>query len=83
MDCKAHPLIAFRACGGVEGKLMKVFAIVWLLVGAGLVAASLFFLLTQGLGATSTTIIATTGCIGIPFLGFGAWGLYTETKPPT
>ncbi len=60
---------------------MKLFAIVWIVVGAGLVAAALITLLTQGLGPASTTIIATTGCIGVPFLAFGVWGLYAELKP--
>ncbi len=60
---------------------MKLFAIVWIVVGAGLVAAALITLLTQGFGPVSTTIIATTGCIGVPFLAFGVWGLYAELKP--
>ncbi len=60
---------------------MKLFAIVWIVVGAGLVAAALITLLTQGFGPASTTIIATTGCIGVPFLAFGVWGLYAELKP--
>ncbi len=60
---------------------MKLFAIVWIVVGVGLVAAALITLLTQGFGPASTTIIATTGCIGVPFLAFGVWGLYAELKP--
>ncbi len=60
---------------------MKLFAIIWIVVGAGMTAAALFFLLTQGFGPTSTTLIATFGCIGVPFLAFGIWGLYQELKP--
>ncbi len=61
---------------------MKMFAIVYLVVGAVLTAVALFFLLTQGFGgAGSITVIATTGCLGLPFLAFGIWGLYAELKP--
>ena len=60
---------------------MKIYAIIWIVVGAGLVATALFFLLTQGFGVGSTTVIATMGCIGVPFLAFGIWGLYAELKP--
>ena len=60
---------------------MKLFAIIWIIVGALLVSVAAFFLLTQGFGAGTTTIIATTACIGVPFLIFGIWGLYTELKP--
>ncbi len=60
---------------------MKLFAIVWIVVGAIMVAVAAFFLITQGLGPATTTIIATTGCIGLPFLAFGIWGLYAELKP--
>ncbi len=60
---------------------MKLFAIMWIVVGAIMVSVAAFFLITQGFGATSTTIIATTGCIGLPFLAFGIWGLYAELKP--
>jgi hypothetical protein len=60
---------------------MKVFAIVWIVVGAVLVAAAAFFFLTHVAGPASTTLIATFGCIGVPFLGFGIWGLYAELKP--
>ncbi len=60
---------------------MKWFAILWILVGAGLVSAAAVVLLTQGFGQTTTTLIATFGCIGVPFLAFGVWGLYAELKP--
>lgn len=60
---------------------MKTFAIVWIVVGAAMTAAALYFLIAQGFGPTSTTLIATFGCIGVPFLGFGIWGLYAELKP--
>jgi hypothetical protein len=60
---------------------MKLFAIVWIVVGAGMTAAALYFLLAQGFGPTSTTLIATFGCLGVPFLAFGIWGLYQELKP--
>jgi hypothetical protein len=60
---------------------MKLFAIVWIVVGAGMTAAALYFLLAQGSGPASTTLIATFGCIGVPFLAFGIWGPYQELKP--
>lgn len=60
---------------------MKVFAIVWIVVGAALVVAAAFFLLRHAAGPASTTFIATFGCIGLPFLGFAIWGLYAELKP--
>ncbi len=60
---------------------MKLFAIMWIVVGAVMVSVAAFFLITQGFGAGTTTIIATTGCIGLPFLAFGIWGLYAELKP--
>ena len=60
---------------------MKAYAIMWIVLGAVMLAVAAFFLLTQGFGPTSTTIITTMSCIGIPFLGFGIWGLYAELKP--
>ncbi len=60
---------------------MKLFAIIWIVAGAIMVAVSAFFLITQGFGPGTTTVIATLGCIGLPFLGFGIWGLYAELKP--
>lgn len=60
---------------------MKLFAIMWIIVGAVMVSVAAFFLITQGFDAGTTTIIATTGCIGLPFLAFGIWGLYAELKP--
>ncbi len=60
---------------------MKLFAISWIIVGAGMTAAALYILLAQGFGPASTTLIATFGCLGLPFLGFGIWGLYSELKP--
>ena len=60
---------------------MKLFAIVWIVAGAIMVSVAAFFLITQGFGPSTTTVIATTGCIGLPFLGFGIWGLYAELKP--
>jgi len=60
---------------------MKWFAIIWILPGAGMVSVAAVVLLTQGFGPASTTIIATLGCIGVPFLVFGIWGLFAELKP--
>ena len=60
---------------------MKIFAIVWIIVGGALVAAAAFFWLAHAGGEASNTLITTFGCIGIPFLGFGIWGLYAELKP--
>jgi hypothetical protein len=60
---------------------MKVFAIVWILVGAGLVAAAVVLFLTNVAGPATGTMVATFGCIGVPFLAFGIWGLYQELKP--
>lgn len=60
---------------------MKWYAIMWIVLGAVMLSVALFFLITQGFNATSTTIIATTGCIGLPFLAFGVWGLWAELKP--
>ncbi len=60
---------------------MKLLAIVWILVGAGMVAAALVLFLTGAAGSASTSMIGTFGCIGVPFLAFGIWGLYQELKP--
>lgn len=60
---------------------MKVFAIVWILVRAGMVAAALVLFLTHMGGPATVTMVATFGCIGVPFLAFGVWGLYQELKP--
>lgn len=60
---------------------MKLFALIWIVVGSLMVAAAIFLLLTRAAGAASGTLIATFGCIGAPFLAFGAWGLYQEMKP--
>ena len=60
---------------------MKLFAIVWLVLGAAFVAACAFLLLTHAAGPASGTMITTFGCIGVPFLAFGIWGLYQELKP--
>ena len=60
---------------------MKWFAIIWILVGAVMVAVAAVTFLTQGLGPATMTVVTTTGCIGVPFLAFGVWGLYAELKP--
>ncbi len=60
---------------------MKWYAIIWILVGAGMVAGAIVTFLLQGLGPGTTTVIATLGCVGVPFLAFGVWGLYAELKP--
>jgi hypothetical protein len=60
---------------------VKPFAITWIVVGAGFVAAALFLELTHAAGPASGTMITTFGCLGVPFLGFGIWGLYQELKP--
>ncbi len=60
---------------------MKLFAIVWILVGAGMLAASVVVFLTRAAGPASTSLVTTFACIGLPFLAFGVWGLYQELKP--
>ena len=60
---------------------MKLFAIVWIIVGAGMAAAAVVLFLTNAAGPATLTTVATFGCIGIPFLAFGIWGLYQELKP--
>ncbi len=60
---------------------MKVFAIVWIVAGAALVSIAAVLLLTRGFGPGTTTLIATSACVGAPFLAFGVWGLYAELKP--
>lgn len=60
---------------------MKLFAIVWIVVGAGLVAGAAVLFLTNAAAAATTTLVGTFGCIGVPFLAFGIWGLYQELKP--
>ena len=60
---------------------MKLFAIVWIVLGAFFVAAAAFLALTRAAGSASTGLLATFGCIGVPFLAFGSWGLYQELKP--
>jgi hypothetical protein len=60
---------------------MELFAMVWIVMGAVMVVVAALFLLTQGTGPRSTIIIATTACIGLPFLAFGIWGRYAELKP--
>ena len=60
---------------------MKLFAIIWIVVGGLLVAAAAFLGLTHAAGPASGTVITTFGSIGVPFLGFGIWGLYQELKP--
>ncbi len=60
---------------------MKLFAIVWIVVGAGLSAAAAVMFLTNAAGPGTLTMATTLGCIGIPFLAFGIWGLYQELKP--
>lgn len=60
---------------------MKLFAIVWILVGAGMVAASIVLFLSGAAGPATGTLVPTFACIGVPFLAFGVWGLYQELKP--
>ncbi len=60
---------------------MKLFAIVWILLGAGMVAAAIVLFLTNAAGVANGTLVTTFGCLGVPFLGFGVWGLYQELKP--
>ncbi len=45
-----------------------------------MVSVAIFLLITQGLGSELSTIIGTMACVGIPFVGFGIWGLYVELK---
>ncbi len=60
---------------------MKLFALVWILVGAGMVAAAVVLFFTRAAGIATPTLVGTFGCVGMPFLGFGVWGLYQELKP--
>jgi hypothetical protein len=60
---------------------VKLFAVVWIVVGAGMSAAAVLLFLTNFAGPASGTMMATFGCLGVPFLGFGVWGLYQELKP--
>ena len=60
---------------------MKVFAISFLVLGAGFLAAAITILLTKGFGEMTSTLIITFSCIGVPFFLFGAWGTYLELKP--
>lgn len=60
---------------------MKLFAILWIVLGGAFVAAAAFLELTHAAGPASGTMITTFGCIGVPFLAFGIWGLYQELKP--
>ena len=60
---------------------MKWYAILWIVLGAGMILAAIVLFLTQGLGSGTTTTVATLSCIGVPFLAFGVWGLYAELKP--
>ena len=60
---------------------MKLFAISFLVLGAGFLAAAIIIFLTKGLGEVTTSLITTFGCIGVPFFLFGAWGTYLELKP--
>jgi len=64
-----------------EDKFMKVFAISFLVLGAGFLAAAIIILLTKGFGEVTSTLIITFSCIGVPFFLFGAWGTYLELKP--
>jgi len=60
---------------------MKVFAISFLVLGAGFLAAAIVIFLTKGFGDVTSTLIVTFSCIGVPFFLFGAWGTYLELKP--
>jgi hypothetical protein len=60
---------------------MKVFAISFLILGAGFLAAAIIIYLTKGFGDVTSTLIVTFSCIGVPFFLFGAWGTYLELKP--
>ncbi len=60
---------------------MKWYAIIWVFVGAAMVAAAIVTFFAQGFGPGTTAVIATLGCVGAPFLAFGVWGLYVELKP--
>ena len=60
---------------------MKAFAIPFLVLGAGFIAAAIIIFLTQGFDDVTSTLITTFGCIGVSFFLFGAWGTYLELKP--
>jgi len=64
-----------------KDNFMKVFAISFLVLGAGFLAAAIIIFLTKGFGEVTTTLIVTFSCIGVPFFLFGAWGTYLELKP--
>jgi hypothetical protein len=51
---------------------MKVFAISFLVLAAGLLAVAIIIFLTKGFGNGTTMLITTLGCIGVPFFLFGA-----------
>ncbi len=63
-----------------KNNFMKVFAISFLVLGAGFLAAAIVIFLTKGLGDVTTTMIVTFSCIGVPFFLFGAWGTYLELQ---
>ena len=60
---------------------MKLFAVVWIALGTLFVAGAAFLALTHAAGPASTGLMVTFGCIGVPFLAFGVWGLYQELRP--
>lgn len=60
---------------------MKAFAISFLVLGAGFLAAAIIIFLTGGFGDVTSTLITAFGCIGVPFFLFGVWGTYLELKP--
>ena len=64
-----------------KDNFMKVFAISFLVLGAGFLAAAIVILLTKGFGDVTSTLIITFSCIGVPFFLFGVWGTYLELKP--
>ena len=64
-----------------KDNFMKVFAISFLVMGAGFLAAAIIIYLTKGFGDVTSTLIVTFSCIGVPFFLFGAWGTYLELKP--
>jgi hypothetical protein len=84
-SAKVHPfLCSLKGCGGLYShdiNFRKLFAISFLVLGAGFLATAIFKYLNQGFGKVSTPLFTTFGCIGLPFFLFGVWCAYLELKP--
>jgi len=76
----AIEILTFSIAHDKDGS-MKIFAISFLVMGAGFLAAAIVIFLTKGFGDVTSSLIITFSCIGVPFFLFGAWGTYLELKP--